>query len=101
MPVDPLGRFQRAPSSQAINQRIFETSLDLIIVVDKRGTFVRLSPSAHAIIGYDPEELIGRSAAEIVYHEDLDSTREKSMLRNKSCLPLRRCSARSCATCTA
>lgn len=59
----------------AINQRIFETSLDLIMIVDKRGTFIRLSPSAHAIIGYDPAELIGRSAAEILYPEDLDRTR--------------------------
>ena len=38
----------------SINQRIFETSLDLIMVVDKHGNFIRLSPSAQAIIGYDP-----------------------------------------------
>ena len=61
----------------AINQRIFETSLDLIMVVDKHGNFIRLSPSTQAIIGYDPAELVGRSAAEILYPEDLDSTRDE------------------------
>ena len=60
-----------------INQRIFETSLDLILVVDRRGTFVRVSPSSRAILGYDPDELVGRSATDILYHEDLDSTRNE------------------------
>jgi PAS domain S-box-containing protein len=50
----------------AINQRIFDTSLDLILVVDRRGTFVRVSPSARKIIGYDPAELVGRSAREVL-----------------------------------
>ena len=77
MPVNPLEVPSEQQKTQAINQRIFETSLDLIMVVDKRGTFVRLSPSAHAILGYHPEELIGRSAAEILYHDDLESTREQ------------------------
>ncbi len=61
----------------AINQRIFETSLDLILVVDRSGTFVRVSPSSQAILGYHPDELVGRSATEILYYEDLDSTREE------------------------
>jgi two-component system, sensor histidine kinase len=61
----------------AINQRIFETSLDLILVVDRHGTFIRVSPSSQAILGYQPDELVGRSATEILYHEDLDSTREE------------------------
>ena len=72
---------QSAPTEDrkinAINQQIFETSLDLIMVVDKHGNFIRLSPSAQAIIGYDPQELVGRSAADILYPEDLDSTRDE------------------------
>ena len=58
-----------------INQRIFETSLDLILVVDSHGTFIRVSPSSKTILGYDPAELAGRSAREILYPEDLESTR--------------------------
>jgi PAS domain S-box-containing protein len=61
----------------AINQRIFETSLDLILVVERRGTIIRVSPSALAILGYRPAEMVGRSAAEFLYHADLDSTRNE------------------------
>jgi PAS domain S-box-containing protein len=75
-----------------INQRIFETSLDLILVVDSRGTFIRVSPSSMAILGYDPAELAGRSAREILHHEDLDSTRQEmrqarygAVMRNFEC----------------
>jgi PAS domain S-box-containing protein len=75
-----------------INQRIFETSLDLILVVDKRGTFIRVSPSSKTILGYEPAELAGRSAREILYPEDLESTRQEmrqarhsAMMRNFEC----------------
>src|SRR4051794_7069770 len=61
----------------AINQRIFETSLDLILVVERRGTIIRVSPSSMAILGYQPNEMVGRSAAEFLYHEDLDRTRDE------------------------
>jgi PAS domain S-box-containing protein len=67
----------------SINQRIFETSLDLILVVDKRGSFARVSPSSETIIGYRPEELVGRSAREILYPEDLDATREEMRLARR------------------
>ena len=61
----------------AINQRIFETSQDLILVVDRRGTFTRVSPSSMAILGYEPTEMVGHSATEFLYSEDLDPTRNE------------------------
>ncbi|HEX3861182.1 MAG TPA: ATP-binding protein [Stellaceae bacterium] len=64
----------------AINQRIFDTSLDLILVVDRRGTFIRVSPSAQTIIGYSPGELIGHNARGILYPPDLDNTRNEMRL---------------------
>jgi PAS domain S-box-containing protein len=64
-------------AANAINQRIFETSLDLILVVDRRGTFIRVSPSAYKIIGYRPEEMVGRSARPFLHPDDLDNTREE------------------------
>jgi PAS domain S-box-containing protein len=76
----------------AINQRIFETSLDLILVVDRRGNFIRVSPSSRSILGFDPDEMIGHSAAEFLYSEDLESTRDEmrrarygEMTRNFEC----------------
>jgi two-component system sensor kinase FixL len=64
-------------AAQAINQRIFETSLDLILVVDRRGMFIRVSPSSLSILGYHPDELVGRLAAEILYPDDLENTRNE------------------------
>src|SRR5207244_10025356 len=55
-------------------RRIFETSLDLILVVDREGQFVQVSPSSAAILGYQPEEMIGRNAAKFIYPDDLAHT---------------------------
>ena len=58
-------------------RRIFDTSLDLILVTDRHGNFVRVSPSSAAILGYQPEEMIGHSAVEFIHRDDLDPTRNE------------------------
>ena len=58
-------------------QRIFETSQDLILVTDTKGTFVQVSPSSMAILGYRPEEMIGHSAIDFIHADDLESTRQE------------------------
>jgi len=58
-------------------QRIFETSQDLILVTDTAGNFVQVSPSSRAILGYEPSEMVGRSAVEFVLPDDLDNTRNE------------------------
>jgi PAS domain S-box-containing protein len=55
--------------------RIFETSPDLILVTDREGNFLRVSPSSLPILGYRPEAMIGRSAADFIFPADLDPTR--------------------------
>lgn len=60
-----------------INKRLFETSLDLILVVDRKGKYLRVSPSCRKIIGYAPEELIGRSGVGFVHPEDLENVRNE------------------------
>jgi PAS domain S-box-containing protein len=57
--------------------RIFETSQDLILVTDPKGILVQVSPSSEPILGYLPEEMIGRSALEFTYSEDLDNARDE------------------------
>ena len=64
-------------TSSSINQRLFETSLDLIYVVDSQGNFFRVSPSALDILGYRPEEMVGRNAIEFIHQDDLEKTREQ------------------------
>ena len=70
-------------TTRSINQRIFDTSLDLILVVDRRGNFLRVSPSSQAILGYAPRELIGHSATEIILPADLDATRDQMRLARR------------------
>src|SRR5262245_43171719 len=74
---------QRREATHAINQRIFETSLDLILVVDSKGNFMRVSPSCAAILGYEAGELIGRNAIDFVYRDDLDNTRNEMRLARR------------------
>jgi diguanylate cyclase (GGDEF)-like protein/PAS domain S-box-containing protein len=62
------------------SRRLFETSLDLILVTDPKGNFVRVSPSSLAILGYKPDEMIGRSGAEFILPDDLDATRREMKL---------------------
>ena len=64
-------------ATRSINQRIFDTSLDLILVVDRRGDFLRVSPSSRAILGYAPDEMVGHNAQEFVFPDDLESTRNE------------------------
>jgi diguanylate cyclase (GGDEF)-like protein/PAS domain S-box-containing protein len=72
--------------TEALNQeaeerrRLFETSLDLILITDRRGNLGRVSPSSLATIGYRPDEMIGHSAAEFIYPDDLESTRREMRL---------------------
>jgi diguanylate cyclase (GGDEF)-like protein/PAS domain S-box-containing protein len=62
------------------SRRLFETSLDLILVTDPKGIFTRVSPSSWAILGYRPDEMIGRSGAEFILPKDLDGTRREMRL---------------------
>jgi PAS domain S-box-containing protein len=58
-------------------QRIFETSQDLILVTDGAGNFIQVSPSVMKILGYRPEEMVGRSAVDFIHDDDLENTRQE------------------------
>ena len=64
-------------------RRLFETSLDLILITDKRGKFIQVSPSSTAILGYSPEEMIGRGGAEFLFPEDLETTRQEMRMARR------------------
>jgi PAS domain S-box-containing protein len=71
-------RTERALSQEVEERRrIFETSQDLILVTDTKGTFVQVSPSSMTILGYRPDEMIGHSAVEFIHPDDLESTRNE------------------------
>lgn len=55
------------------NDRMFEDhSTDLVSCHDPSGVFIYVSPSFPKMLGYAPEELIGRSVFEIFHRDDLD-----------------------------
>jgi diguanylate cyclase (GGDEF)-like protein/PAS domain S-box-containing protein len=62
------------------NRRLFETSLDLILVTNRYGLIERVSPSVFSILGYEPEEMVGSYGSDFVYPADLDNTREEMRL---------------------
>jgi len=66
-----------------INRRLFETSIDLILVTDGMGRLIRVSPSVRSILGRDPADMTGRIAREFVYPDDLDSTRLEMRLARR------------------
>jgi PAS domain S-box-containing protein len=58
-------------------RHIFETSQDLILVMDSRGFLAQVSPSCEAILGYRPEEMIGRSGVDFIHPDDLENSRSE------------------------
>ena len=77
----------RAEAAEATTRRIFENSLDLILVTDRTGRFVRVSPSAMSILGYHPDEMVGCSAEGFLYPEDLENTRNEMRKARRDGLP--------------
>ena len=57
-------------------RRIFEASQDLILVINSRGYLVQVSQSSATIVGYRPEELIGRSGEDFIHPDDLEVARQ-------------------------
>ena len=58
--------------SQAMFRSLIEETSDLIGIVNPDGLLRYVSPSHERILGYQPEELVGRSAVEFVHPEDLE-----------------------------
>jgi PAS domain S-box-containing protein len=56
-------------------RRIFESSQDLILVVDPSGRLVQVSPSVQTILGYAPKEMIGSKTSDFLHPDDLESVR--------------------------
>lgn len=59
-------------------QKILDQSLDMICTFDEAGTFLSASAACKNILGYEPEELIGKSAWSIVHPDDLHRSLDTS-----------------------
>ena len=65
---------ERARAEQA-NQQIMDHSLDLICTFDAHGRFVQVSRACETLLGWQPEELIGRRYLDMINPEDLEKSR--------------------------
>lgn len=59
---------------QLNQQQIMDNSADVICMFDKDGCFLELSASVKAVLGYEIEELIGKSFLELVHPADRSIT---------------------------
>ena len=65
---------QQVAERTADRDRVWRNSQDLIVVIDTQGCFRAVSPSATAILGWGPEEWVGKSLFEFLVPEDAGVT---------------------------
>jgi PAS domain S-box-containing protein len=58
----------------AERDRMWDTSPDLMVVIDFEGVFQRVNPAWTKVLGYTPEELIGHHVNDFVLPDDHDAT---------------------------
>lgn len=54
--------------------KILESSLDIICAVNEMGIYESVSAACYTILGYKPEEMIGKHFSEFVFKEDFHTT---------------------------
>jgi len=57
--------------SEEYFKAIIQNATDIIIIVDEKGRLLFVSPSVRRILGYYPEEVIGKKGIEFIVPEDL------------------------------
>src|SRR2546422_2310727 len=69
---------------------LIENSSDVITVLDPNGAFRYNSPSIKRVLGYDPEDLVGKSTFQLVHPDDLNAVADKvaSILANQGTVEL-------------
>ena len=61
---------QRMAALEGERRLLAEHSTEMISRYDERGTCLYASPAAGRLLGYEPEELVGRAGAELLHPED-------------------------------
>jgi PAS domain S-box-containing protein len=62
--------------AERLNQRLVETSQDLVFVTDGKARLLIVSPSVTRILGWSPEDMIGGNTADFMVPEDLEAARQ-------------------------
>ncbi len=62
---------ERLEDEKARYRLLADNILDMVSLHDAKGRFLYASPAAKHILGYTPEELVGRALSEVIHPEDL------------------------------
>ena len=57
--------------------RFFALSLDLMMIANDEGHFVRVNPAFERLLGYSPQELIGKPFTDFIHPDDLEPTLQR------------------------
>jgi two-component system cell cycle sensor histidine kinase/response regulator CckA len=58
-------------SSEEYFRSLIENSLDIITILDAEGVVQFESPSVRRVLGYDPEEVMGRAVFDLIHPDDM------------------------------
>ncbi|MGH7412256.1 MAG: GAF domain-containing protein, partial [Candidatus Methylomirabilis sp.] len=73
---ESLDRAEALAQSEDRYRRLAEGAMDLIFTVDVNGRFTYLNSHVHTVLGYSPEELLGKPSIALVAPKDHDLLRE-------------------------
>ena len=65
---------RRVAERTAERDRLWRNSQDLLVVIDTAGVFLAVNPVVTAILGWAPEELVGRPLFDFIHPDDLALT---------------------------
>lgn len=72
----PAGEEQRQKRSEKYYRALIENAMDIVTVLEADGTIRSVSPAVRRILGYPPEERIGKTIDTIVHPDDLPALRK-------------------------
>ena len=67
---------QRVAEEAAERDRLWQTSQDLLVVVDPDGKFKSANPAWETVLGWQPGEVIGKNHLDFVYPDDRPNSQE-------------------------
>ena len=69
-PIDPARGQVVGVARDQLFRQLVDSSLDIITVLDEHGYIQFENPATEQLLGYRPEELIGRSAFDFIHPDD-------------------------------
>ena len=72
--TDAVRATEALERSEALYRLMTETATDVTARYRPDGTFLYLSPSVEAVLGYRPDDLVGRNCAQIIHPDDVSET---------------------------